>query len=489
MKLLVTIGMMIFPVLAATARAEKPIVAQIFLMPEAVEPASVTAAGHYILAHHLVRPLTKLDKFGKIQGDLAIKWQHTTDRKTWTLTLGEAKFSNGDAITSADVLASVERQKKLGGGVHFKFSDIVKAEAPNATTVKFTLSGPRNDFIFDLSKPEFGVLHKSDAGAVRGAASFAVSSGAYFLARKEGRSYRLKRNPHYLSDAKNDLELVMESADGQASPEALGSGKINFFTPHGNVSEENHRKVVENEKLRGERPHIGFSYWLSVHPNSTAFRSPGSRAFLQKMVQEFSSPELRGHQWEKAHQLYLPDGDGRPSAAELESTWKTIFARAKAPKGAKPKVRLISFRQEEPLIGALTAYLSQWYELEIVPYKSEEELIALVKSGKFDLKIQSNDFSSTDLSENLKVTFNEIRPYIFLSRDSKVRKLLAESLETGDKERRSRIYKDIATTLLLDGAIAPLAYHRLWFYMSKTLDTSPWSSTYPEISFWKVRAP
>jgi len=469
------------------ALAGKPIVAHIFKMPEYVELSAVTTAGHYVLAHHLIRSLTKLDKFGKIQGDIAQKWQLSRDRKTWTITLGDSLFSNGEKITAADVVASIDRQRRLKGGVHFAFSEISSVKQLGSNSLQVTLHSPRNDFIFALSKPEFGVLHKSDIHAPRAGGKFTVTSGAYTLVAKEGTAFRLKRNPHFKLETRNEEELVLENSDGDLSPAALKAGKISFFTGQQNLSLARHKELSESASYKSELPHIGFSFWVSINPLSPAFQDAASRAHLQKLVREFQSAEMKGHSWERAHQLYLPDGDGRPSQAQLEKTWKSIYARARAPKG-KPKLRVIPLLTPRPLIQELLDYLKLSYEIELVPFANEDELMALLNGGNFDLKIQSNDFSSTDLSENLKTSFNEVRPYIFLDKKSKVRALMRKSLETTDKSVQSNYYKEIATTLLDDGAIAPLAYMRLWFYMKRDLDISPWSRTYPEISFWKVRA-
>ena len=55
---------------------------QIFGLPNAIEPAAITTAGHYILAGHVLRSLTKVDKFGQVEGDLASAWKISENSKT-----------------------------------------------------------------------------------------------------------------------------------------------------------------------------------------------------------------------------------------------------------------------------------------------------------------------------------------------------------------------------------------------------------------------
>ena len=59
--------------------------------------------------------LVKIDQEGKIQPSLAESWTQSDDRKSYTFTLRkDAKFSNGEAFTAADVKFSLERVKSRG---------------------------------------------------------------------------------------------------------------------------------------------------------------------------------------------------------------------------------------------------------------------------------------------------------------------------------------------------------------------------------------
>ena len=460
----------------------------IFKLPELIETASVTTAGHYILASHLVRSLTKLDKFGKIQSDLAAKWHHSEDHKTWRIWIKDERFSNGETIKSTDVLNSLQRQVDLKTGVHFPFSDIVKLSLDKENSIVVQLANPRMDFIYDLSKPEFGVLYKSDFQSKKGEMSFAITSGPYILSGKKGTSYFLKRNKFFKIEVKNDLDLIMEDSDGDKSYKALVDGKIDFLTTQQNLSLERHREIERIKGLSSLKPHVAFSYWLSLNPESYFFKNSSNRSKLQAIVKDFSSPELNEHTWQKADQLYLPDGDGRPTADELKSVWQSITKHpASSVIKMKPKLRVVPLKMTNSLIADLLKYLGSFYVIEIIPYTTEQELVKIIQSNDFDLKISSNDFSSIDLSENLKTTFNASRPYIFLNKNSVIMGLMKRAASLTDKSEQSKIYKQIGLTLLQDGLIAPLAYQRVWFYHKTKVDISAWSTIFPEISFWKVK--
>ncbi|MCW2603897.1 MAG: ABC-type dipeptide transport system, periplasmic component [Pseudonocardiales bacterium] len=80
-----------------------------------------------------------------VQSDLAEKWEHSADAKTWTFTLRKGvKFHNkapvnGREFTSADVLCTVDRIKNLPGVQKALLEVVDKTTAPDAYTVVFNL--------------------------------------------------------------------------------------------------------------------------------------------------------------------------------------------------------------------------------------------------------------------------------------------------------------------------------------------------------------
>ena len=83
-----------------------------------------------------------------VQGDLAEKWDHSADAKTWTFTLRKGVTFhnkapvNGRELTSADVLCTVDRIKNLPGVQKALLEVVDKTTAPDPYTVVFTLKEP-----------------------------------------------------------------------------------------------------------------------------------------------------------------------------------------------------------------------------------------------------------------------------------------------------------------------------------------------------------
>lgn len=104
--------------------------------------------------------LTRIETDGKLVGGVADKWETSADAKTWTFTLNpKAKFSDGSAITSADVkwswdwLCNPKSKSTSPDGVASKivgYDKVRKGEsesldgivAKDPQTVVFTLTSP-----------------------------------------------------------------------------------------------------------------------------------------------------------------------------------------------------------------------------------------------------------------------------------------------------------------------------------------------------------
>ncbi len=90
----------------------------------------------------------------KIVGAVAKSWTQSSDGLTYTFTLrDDAKFVDGKAATSADVLYSFQRRTKLGQGPAYMLADVASYEAPSATQFVVHLKTRNTDFLGYLASP------------------------------------------------------------------------------------------------------------------------------------------------------------------------------------------------------------------------------------------------------------------------------------------------------------------------------------------------
>src|SRR5262245_1409204 len=102
------------------------------------------------------------DEPDAVYGLVAQSAELSPDRTTLTFRLRpEAKFSDGTAVTAADVVFSFDILKEKGHPAYrSRFKDVAKAEAIDAHTVRFTLTDPANRDL-PLALADLPVLSKA----------------------------------------------------------------------------------------------------------------------------------------------------------------------------------------------------------------------------------------------------------------------------------------------------------------------------------------
>ena len=126
---------------------------------------------------------------------LATEWTQTDDTH-WTVTLRDAKFSNGDPVTAADAAASIDYAIKGRTPLYLGFlSTITGARALDDHRLEVTTA--QLDPVFPRRLQYISVLPQSqlDPGVLTNSV---IGSGPYKLANwDKGRSITLEANPEY----------------------------------------------------------------------------------------------------------------------------------------------------------------------------------------------------------------------------------------------------------------------------------------------------
>ena len=141
-----------------------------------------------------------------IQPALARSWSSSNDGKTWTFHLATGHtFSDGSPVNAAAVKFSFDRLLKINQGPAGSFTEVVRVEAPNPTTVTFTLDSPFAAFPSTLATNYASIVnpkvmdHQENADEGQAyLADHTMGSGPYQLvSRVKGQSLTLGLNPHY----------------------------------------------------------------------------------------------------------------------------------------------------------------------------------------------------------------------------------------------------------------------------------------------------
>jgi peptide/nickel transport system substrate-binding protein len=167
--------------------------------PPTLDPTvSSAAAIPQVLLYNVYEGLVKLDGKGRIRPLLARSWQESADRTTYTFHLQPGvRFSNGDRLTSADVVYSFKRVIAPASNHPFKsqMAPVRTITANGPDTVVVHLKQPSNNWLFSLTGT-VGIIF--DRNAIGKIATDPVGSGPYtFSSWIRGTSITLSRNNHY----------------------------------------------------------------------------------------------------------------------------------------------------------------------------------------------------------------------------------------------------------------------------------------------------
>jgi peptide/nickel transport system substrate-binding protein len=169
------------------------------LEPPHLDPtAGAAAAIDEVVYANIFQGLTRIDRDGTVQPDLAESWDISDDGLVYTFHLHDGvTFHDGTTMDSADVVFSFERamaddsvnaQKGL-------FEPIAKVEAPDPKTVVLTLKRPTSSILFNLGWGDAVIVAPETADTNK---SSPVGTGPFVFKRwVSGDRIEIERNPHY----------------------------------------------------------------------------------------------------------------------------------------------------------------------------------------------------------------------------------------------------------------------------------------------------
>ena len=164
------------------------------------------------LTQQIMEPLYTATRDGKtLKPWLATSYTKSKDGKTYTFKLRPGvRFSNGKAMTSADVKFSIDDARKQDKGWGFLDVAIKSIAAPNPSTVVFKLKYAWAPFVADIALFANGIVPNNFGGEKR--ADFykhPVGTGPFMWDKRVvGQSVTFKRNPFYWQKGKPYLDSV-----------------------------------------------------------------------------------------------------------------------------------------------------------------------------------------------------------------------------------------------------------------------------------------
>ena len=186
-----------------------------------------------LLIGNVYETLVSRNSNNEVEPGLAKSWTISDDGLTYTFKLNEhMNFSNGDTLDATDVAWSINQLKAKQYYNSDQVENLKQASAPDATTVKLTLSRPDANMLWYLSgRP--GLVFDKDARY--DAKTTAVGSGPYVVKSFDSSSKLvLQANPKYWGSAhkaRTTTVTVRFLPDDNAALNALTSGDVQVLSP------------------------------------------------------------------------------------------------------------------------------------------------------------------------------------------------------------------------------------------------------------------
>lgn len=217
-----------------------------------LNPHGHNDTGSAYVTRSIYSNLVCLNDDNEFVGDLAESWEQI-DGKTISFVLKDAKFSNGEPVTSEDVKYSLEKQKESTNVGHL-VEIIDNVEVKDDKNFVIHLNKDSNALLSSLGHSGGAILCKSYCEELEAKGETLeenpMGSGPYkFVEWVVGASIVLEKNEDYFDKdrmAQNDKLTFKIIPEASAGTIALETGEVDMLLTVGTVDAQ---KIRDNEKL------------------------------------------------------------------------------------------------------------------------------------------------------------------------------------------------------------------------------------------------
>ena len=351
------------------------------------EGFDATVGGHGSMTRVFFSTLFKRDKKLGMENDIATGYEVSEDRLTWTVKLrDDVKFSDGEKLTSEDVVYTYEKAKESGASIDLTVLDSVKEV--DDYSVEFKLKEPQSTFIEKMASIGIVPKHAHDDKF----AEDPIGSGPYeFVQWDKGQQVIAKANEDYYGDKPSIEKLTMVFLEDDAAYAAVKSGEVDIASiPAAFAKEEvDGKKIIELDSIEtygiefpmqksGEKNKDGHPIGNNVTSDKSIREALNYAINRQELVDgvlegfgDVSTTGLEKMPWLNEETILTGDGDIEKAKKILESGgWKDTDSDGIVEKnGEKAEFKLLytegKYRQELGLSVVETAkQLGMEIELE-----------------------------------------------------------------------------------------------------------------------------
>ncbi len=465
--------------------------------PGTLDPALLSGTSSRLVVRMVNEGLTRISPEGEPEPALAAKIDRSGDGITYLITLRDAKWSNGETVTSRDFIFAwqrlldpentsahaeelflIENAKEVKAGL--RPLEELAVYAPDDKTLVVTLGAPVPFFLEALANPEFfpvpskAVQENPDWASE--AATY-VSCGPFQLTSwRHNSQIILEKNPTYWDEAHVTLEkITLHMVSDTTALEMFEAGTLDWAGgPFGELPYAAIPALRESKKLHIQLLNSTYLYVFNTERNPTAnenFRhalnlaidrreivedilqlgEPSAYALVPSIMKDLPQIYYSDHAMQRARKLF------QQALSDLD------IRRSELP------TLTISTGHDETHLKIAEAIQKQWkdaFRIHVeVQQESHESYLEKVKAGEFYVGRMTYVAAVNDPTEFLKRLGDPTSSFNLTKWDSPLYvEMIERAQQTLDLKQRSRILRMTEDLLMEQLPIAPL-YHPMLSYV------------------------
>jgi peptide/nickel transport system substrate-binding protein len=266
--------------------------------------------------------LTSSDANGRVRGLILDHWTISADGLTWRLTMREAlRFQDGSAVTPADVVRTIDKDRQVSADVSACLDDIERVEVAGARDVDVTLRRRCSFLLDDLLETVTRPI---------GSGSASIGTGAFSVVSLSADELVLAANPNYHGGPPAVDRVVVRSYDALRTAWAeMMRGRLDFLFEVGPDSAE----FLSDQRSIDVRTFVGpYANMLLLNSGRAVFRPSNVRRALSLAVDRMALVQ----QGQKGHGVpasvptwpnhWASSDTGRPVAFDPERAAALLLA-------------------------------------------------------------------------------------------------------------------------------------------------------------------
>jgi len=423
-------------------------------------------------------PLWQENLDGELVPWLIEKVETSKGERVYTLHLKKnVKFSNGQPMTSADVLFTLEEARKSEYWAEL-LSGITGVEAPNASTIVITNKEPAAELPAVLSQWSFGIEPKNLAGeSEKEWETHPIGTGPFAVVSfQRGVALTLEKNKYYWQTGMPYLDKVVikTAPDANARVAQLNSGELDVILqpPWSQVT-----AIESNSETEfGDFPK-GFNKLLFLNTRKPVFQNMKAREAVNLALdREGMINVAMGGKGEPSGAFVPPpiayhDPSIEAPEQNVEKA-KQLLAEA-VKEGVNPTFKL-STPLEDAFFVSATQVIQQ--NLEEVGFKVSiqkldgSSLFEALETGKYDA---APGFIWTPVATPTEIFafYNSFEAQFTGLPIDETTKLFNEALSQPDEAKREQLYFQLQEIVAEDQAVVPIAYEPYsWAFRKNVVD-------------------